>query len=512
MIFCPPDSRPQPGGDSATGPSRDAIFCQIQLKRNSMWGIGRFAASIVLFAVSYRVYLSFLNLELFGLWILFTTIVFYLQFGAFNLPWAVAKLISENLARGELLETQRYAASAVAAIVASSLGILALVYLGRDMFSLLLPAPPDLRPHLPGFLLLAAILTSQAMLAETLGGVVSGLGRMDWSYQLDVLRQVLTFSLAVALLYQGLGVTALFVSHILGYLTCAGAAALLAGRGLNLAWWNRSLISWAHLKQLVRFATPLAGGSLLNLLMQPFNRLLVGYAISLPAVSVYDIADRASQTVRAPVEAALRPYMPQMSGLAAQNDTARIRRQTFRLIRMVILWATPFFIIMFISADQVIRLWLGSLAVPEISLNLRIIMWGYFANMLSIPVYNAFLGMGQAWKCFKIHLIQTFLNIIIATLGMFFIRKVWVISLAVVIALSIASFDMIINFMAQQGQIAKECRKAINTFIIPVVVFSPLFFLYGRFTYFVIAAMLVAGVYFLTIFYVTRSREQIILN
>ncbi len=507
MSLNPPPS--QSGAAAASEPEREALFCRTQLKRNSLWGILRFSATIVLFAVSYRVYLNYLHLELFGLWILFTTLVFYLQQGAFNLPQAVAKLVSECLARGERLAIRRYAVTALAAVAAAGLAAFALIYFARDLFALLLPLPPAIKPQLLGFLLLTAALTCQVMLAETLGGVIAGLGRMDWSYQLELLRQILTFGLAVALLSQGLGLAALFASHILGYLAGVLVAALLIRRCLGTGWWQRSLVSWPHLKELFRLATPLAGGSLINLLLQPFNRLLLGYAVSLPAVSVYDIADRTAQTVRAPVEAALRPYMPQMSGLAAQEDTARIRRMTFHLIRMVILWATPFFIIMFISADQVLRLWLGNLASPEISLNLRIIMWGYFVNMLSIPVYNAFLGLGQVEKCFKIHFLQTFFNVIFALFGIIFFREVWVISSAVTVALTLAAIHMMVNFMTQQGEVLKRCWSGIKVLIIPVIVFLPLFLLYEHFTYFIVATVLISSIYFLIIANISRRLEPV---
>jgi O-antigen/teichoic acid export membrane protein len=128
--------------------------------------------------------------------------------------------------------------------------------------------------------------------------------------------------------------------------------------------------------------------------LTPFNRLLLGYMISPAAVAIYEIADRGAQVIRGIAEKGLRPYMPRISGLQALADLDQIREMTVRLVKGVIIWCIPIFFLFFLIADELVAFWLRTSGTAAISGNLRLILWAYYFNLLSVPVYYAFMGLG----------------------------------------------------------------------------------------------------------------------
>ena len=243
--------------------SADKILSPSQLKKNSFWGIGRCINSILLFAISYPLYLRFLGLEIYGIWVMLMAIVTCLQYSSLNLPQAAAKFISESLVRKDTLSLYQYTSTIIGAIIGIGLVIIVFTFLTRASIAGFLNSPETLRPQVPYLLILAALLTFQVLGAETLGGIVSGAGRMDQVFQADILCRVLGFLLSLGLLHWHYGLLALFYGNICGYLVNVGLMLLFIRRNFGVLPLSWRYLSWQRLRRMVRFTGPLFGGSLL---------------------------------------------------------------------------------------------------------------------------------------------------------------------------------------------------------------------------------------------------------
>jgi O-antigen/teichoic acid export membrane protein len=250
----------EPGHMSATTSSISsfALLSPRQSRQNTVGGIGRSLAVTLLYLVSYPVYIRFRGLEVFGVWIRLMTVVIYLQFGFLALPSAAAKFISENLARQDALRVCQYATSMLGAILGISLLILLLALVSRPFIPFSWVSG-FWAAQLPFLAFLAALVTVQAALAETLVGILAGLGRMDQTFQGEILRQVVTFLISLCLLFQGYQLLALFYGAILAYLLQLAWLVWLIRRSLGFFPLGLRFFSWGRLAETARFSGPLLG-------------------------------------------------------------------------------------------------------------------------------------------------------------------------------------------------------------------------------------------------------------
>jgi len=451
-----------------------------QLRQNTVWGIFRSLTVTLLYLAFYPVYIGFLGLEVFGVWILFMSLVLYLQLGFLNLPQAATKFVSDALARQDALLICRYATSLLGGILGISLLILLLSLASREFLPRLSWIPEPWASQVPYLIGLTALITVQAILAETLGGILSGLGRMDRTYQMEILRHGVAFLASLGLLFKGYQLLAFFYGGILSYLLQLVVLVFFIRRSLGFLPLGLQFFSWPRLVETARFSGPLCGGSLMYCLLGPFNRLMLGYMISPAATAVYEIADRAGQALRSVAEMGLRPYLPQISGLTALGDFEQIRRVTIRLIKTIVIWGTPIFILFFLTADEIVAIWLRSAARPEISGNMRIILWAYYLNLLAFPVYYAFMGMGLVGRCFRNHLVMTLTNVPLAIVFLWGVREVWAVSLAMTVSFGLAALDQIWLFLRTRGEAISLISKGLRALSWPFLFFAPLILLRGH--------------------------------
>jgi O-antigen/teichoic acid export membrane protein len=463
--------------------SADKILSPSQLKKNSFWGIGRCINSILLFAISYPLYLRYLGLEIYGIWVMLIAVVTCLQYSSLNLPQAAAKFISESLVRKDSATLYQDIATLIAAVLGIGLSIIFFAFLAKYLLAGFLKSSGTLRPQLPFLVMLTGLLSFQVLATETLGGIVSGAGRMDRVFQADMLCRVLGFLFSLGLLYHQYELLALFYGSMAGYLVYGILILGLIKRNLGAVPLRWRYLSWQRLRRMVRFTGPLFGGSLLTGLLQPFNRLLLGTVISPAAASIFDIADKGAQVIRSTAETGIRPLMVQISGLDSLRDDGRIRSLSLKCERTILLWITPLVIIAYLMSGHLIPLWLKLKETGQIDLNFHILIVGYLANLIGVPIFYGFMGSGRVNNCFRANLIQTIVNIVTAIIAMLVAPQIWVISFAFSAGMIVACLDLIIRFSKDRIDFIRLMIKGIKKLCIPCLSFIPLLFfkqhLYG---------------------------------
>jgi O-antigen/teichoic acid export membrane protein len=487
--------------------SADKIMSPSQLKKNSFWGIGRCINSILLFAISYPLYLRYLGLEYYGIWVMLMAIVTCLQFSSLNFPQAASKFISESLVRKDTLSLYQYASTIIGAITGMGVVIIVFALLVRSSIAGLLSLPETLRLQVPYLLMLTAVLTLQVLAAETLGGIVSGAGRMDQLFQADILCKVVGFLLSLALLHCDYNLLSLFYGNICGYLIYVTLMLVFIKLNFGVLPLSWRYLSWQKLRRMVRFTGPLFGGSLLTGLMQPFNRLLLGIMISPTAASIYDIADKGAQVIGSTAETGIRPLIVQVSGLDALRDDGRIRDLSLKCEQTILLWATPLFILSFLSAGYVIPFWLKINESSQVMINYSILLFGYFANLILIPIFYSYIGSGQVYNCLRASLVHCIVNVIVAIIGILLVRQIWVICLAFTAGLTLSCLDLLMIFSTDRRDFMHLMKKGIRTIAIPCLFYAPLVFFKQHLYLFILLAVIATLLYALVVIKLTSRKD-----
>ena len=194
---------------------------------------------------------------------------------------------------------------------------------------------------------------------------------------------------------------------------------------------------------------------MVSMLMEPFNKVIISRYIGLSEVAYYELALRGAGQLRSLYEMGLKSIMPKISEL--QQKTQDIRKYIINIhkksINFILIFALPAFLGLFIFSKLVLSLWLGDSYDPQISMALRWFLFGYMINLLSVPNYYIFMGIGHVKYCFLAHLIISVCNIVI--ISFFIILNTMSLSLFV----SIHSFSIIISAIVMISLFTRLSRR-----------------------------------------------------
>jgi O-antigen/teichoic acid export membrane protein len=265
------------------------------------------------------------------------------------------------------------------------------------------------------------VLTLYALLVDVLNSTLSGLGRIDLANYVQVSAQALGAICAIALLHLHFGLGSLLAGTGLTYITVqAVSTAFIMQEGKVQA---HQLFHWdaARYRRLLRFGSGVVGGSLINLLLTPINRLVLARFAGLAAVPIYDIAYTGSMKLRGILESGVRAIMPEVSRLGAHpgpDARARIRHVTRRASVLILLMGVPAFTGALVLAGPVSRFWLGSRYNAAIPSALQIALVGAFVSLLAAPPFYTVMGLGRTDHVFGSFALQSGTNVAVIAVAL----------------------------------------------------------------------------------------------
>ena len=356
---------------------------------------------------SYRAYVRGLGYDTYGVWLLLTTVVTFLQLGSVGLTPAVAKLVAEALGVGDReaarvhIRTALLAVSACAVILATSAAVLVPLAVPR------LGLAPAQQTLIVGWAPWVAALSAYAIGVDTFTAILPGAGRIDLQHWCQTLMTVTTAVVSVVLLHAGMGVQALLIGQMAGYLAQHLMAALCTRAVFaDLRLW-RGRPSMASLRRLVDVGHNLIGSSVLQVLFVPVNRVLLAQHAGPAAVSIYELAYNGSMRFRNLFETGLRAVMPEVSRLSAvEPDPRAITRLHGQAMKLLWIVVVPIYAAVWLVAPALIQAWLGDRATATLIAAFRVTMAGALVSLFAVPAYYVLLGLGRTRPLFVEKLVQ----------------------------------------------------------------------------------------------------------
>lgn len=391
-----------------------------QLRRNMLSGVVTVGTGTLVVLLQYPIYLALLGYRRYGVWIMLSTIVGAAQIGDLGISQALMKLVAEEHERGAKGDAAAYLVSGL--LLLSGVGILIVVALValRHPIARLLNLPIGVEGEFLHLLPYAGLLSAGVLLGQALQGSVSGIGRMDLANYVQLAGRVVGLATGVVLLVLGWGVAALLAGATVALLFRAAWYLTVLHRRIDLNLASLRTAGGRRLKHLVRFGAGVFGGSVMNLLLSPFQKVLVSRYIGIATVPVYEIANRGAMQVRGLGEAAFQATMPEISALAANDPSDsghRIRHLYRRSVALVFGAGAPLFAGVFVLAPELLKVWLGHRYVPSQTEAFRLMLAAAFASLLGVPAYYELLGSGRVRQCFVGHLVQAAMSV--AAVGLF---------------------------------------------------------------------------------------------
>lgn len=154
----------------------------------------------------------------------------------------------------------------------------------------------------------------------------------------------------------------------------------------------------------------------MNMLLSPFNKLMLSRYAGVSSIPAYEIAFRGSMQVRALVEAALRALMPEISRIGANmtfEAKARIAVINKQSVKLILLAGAPLFCGVFIFAGVLLKVWLGDRFVDMLPHTFRIMLVASFVSLVGVPAYYTHMGQGRVHHCLISHSIMSLINVVV---------------------------------------------------------------------------------------------------
>ncbi len=378
-------------------------------------GVATMVVNTAVLAVGYPIYLHFLGYEKYGLWLVLSVVLTFAQLGNLGIGPAVVKLVAEDHARGDIHGVQRYVTTALAILCLSGLVVLSLILLFKASIIDAFKLNADDAKLISSLILYVGILSIYVLNVQVLDAALSGLGRMDLANYIQAIARVISIAAATSLLCLGYGVVSLLIGNMLSYLANHLLAIIFIRRIAPVRLLRGGNLDVRYGKRLMSFGGTVFASSLLNMLFNPFNKLMLSRYVGVASIPVYEIAFTGSMYVRNLIEAALRPLMPEISRLNGSTDeraAEKIRRLYGRSIGLILLAGTPIYLILLVFAPVLLQLWLRERFTEALPWALRIMLVGTFLSLLAVPAYWTLMGKGCIWRNLGAFFVQSMMNLV----------------------------------------------------------------------------------------------------
>lgn len=384
-----------------------------QLRTNVTASAVSTVATAILALLAYPIYLHYLGYQLYGAWLVISSVNAVIQFGSVGLGPAVTKFVAEGVAQNDRDEISDCISTA-SLIVAGTGALLVLAAIGlAHSIAQLLGLTGDLAEVAERFLPWVAAISAYALIVQVRTAALAGLGRTDQSAGATVVGRFFTLGVGWVLLHFGHELTALVVGQVVGtfstHFLSNYAAKKRAGIPLILhARWSKR-----EARRLWEFGRSIAGSSLFQMLLQPLNRLLLTRFAGVESVPIFEIAWGSSMQVRGVLAAGLQALLPDFSHASTQGDVKRLRSLTSKSYRLVFLSA-PLFVLVAAAAPYLLSIWLRSGYLPAQVPAFRLMIGGAFLSLVGVPGYYLLLGSGKTFSVLFAHGVQSVANVIAA--------------------------------------------------------------------------------------------------
>jgi len=385
-----------------------------QLRINMASGVITAVINTVVLAIGYPIYLHFLGYEQYGLWLVLSVVLTVAQLGSLGIGPAVTKLVAEDYGRGDVEGIHHYVTTALALLCLSGSLVLILMLLFESSIVAafkLTDANAQIAISLIPYI---GILSVYVFAVQVPNAVLSGLGRMDLANYIQTASRIVGVTAATVLLYKGIGVAGLLIGNALSHLVTHVLSLVYIRRITKLRALRLENLDWTRCKRLLCIGGNVFGASLISMLFNPFNKLMLSRYAGVASVPVYEIAFTGSMQVRSLIDSGLRAIIPEVSRIGAEmtgKAKDRISQVYRHSMRLVFLAGIPIYAGVTILAPLLLKRWLGDSFVETLPGAFRIMLIGTsFTSLVGGLPYYVIMGCGKVRRLIVSNLIAAGCN------------------------------------------------------------------------------------------------------
>jgi O-antigen/teichoic acid export membrane protein len=366
------------------------------LRRNAIYSLIAFVVPNVLLLASTPFLIRWLGTENFGLWML--SLATFGLLGAFDLAigTGVSKFVAEYTTRNDAQALGGTAFTGFVIQIGVGLIVMVPLYLSAGAVAGVIGANGVPQDRVADVVRLSALGFLPLMLKSWALAVSVGLQRFGDVALATIAQNGMTFASALLIVRAGGSVIDVVIASVLALCAVALVMTVLAFRllsrhGARLAVASRYARQTAHFISATSFT---AAGIVL---FSAFDRIAVGIAVGLPAVTYYTVSIGVASKVLNFADVVTRPLMPAASSWMGRGRVDVVRAYFRRSSALVALTTVPLCLVLFFSCSPLLHWWLGDAVAHHVVSPFRVLLVVYTTVALIAPSFHIANGVGRPW-------------------------------------------------------------------------------------------------------------------
>ncbi len=430
---------------------RNRLRSVSQLKKNVASGAVLSCFDTLAGFIAYPFYLKILGAEQYGLWATVSVVLVFCRLGQFGIDTAITRYVAAEYGRKNLKAVTEYISTSFYILIVPSVVIIGILGFFSTHIAGFLNADRAAAAEVGRLIFLMGFLSMLGLFVNVIRGVVAGIGRMDVANYVSAVGRISQVAFALILLVIGSGIWGLYFGFLLSYVLRLTVWVLMLKYTYRLHIFELRAFRRKKLAELLKYGGGLTTASVGNMLVMPFNKLIIARYVGLSEVAYYQIANRVITSLRGVFVQGLQALLPRISeikGKAAETlesieKIAAIRRKG---MLFVLLCACPMFALIFVFAHPLLRIWLGEGFETQIAVATRILIIGWLANILTSPDYFTFLGIGRVKNIVGATWLKTATNIIPILVMLLIGVKLTFVSVVAITSASLVTASILLKY------------------------------------------------------------------
>lgn len=394
--------------------------------------------NIVVMVIGFPIYLHFLGYEKYGVWLVLSTVLTFASLGNLGIGTAVMKLVAEEYGRGNTSGVQRYIATAIALLFLSGMMVLAVILIFRNPIVAAFKLDAENRQMVFWLLPYIGVLCIYSFIVQIFEAALSGLGRMDLANYIRTLSNVIQVATSGILLAFGSSVKSMLIGSFVSCIIIHVLTIICMRRIIHLRIWDIGNINRVYLKSLFQFGGTIFSGSLISMLFNPFNKLMLSRYAGVATLPIYEIAFTGSMHVRSLAEAGLRALVPKISYLSAnlnKKGSKKILALYRRSMKLILVFGAPFYGVLLMLSPFLLKIWLDGKFDEALPGAFQLMLFGTYLSLLGVPAYYFLMGTGKVLACVLSMAIAATVNIVMVITIIFITHTLTIRNIVLIVVL-----------------------------------------------------------------------------
>jgi len=439
--------------------------------------------------ILYRFLLDTIGVKQLGIWSLVLATTSVTQIASFGLSGSVVKFVAKYIARGEKENASKVVQTATIS-VAVFVGFILLI--GYPFFRILLRflVPSKFLPLTLSILPYAILSLWLMVITGILQSGIDGCHRIDLESVLGMIGVILhlVFCFLLVPMY---GLKGVAYARVLDNFLILFASWFLLRRYLPLPLflpykWNKSFF-----KEIIGYGLNFQLISFTSMFYDPVTKALLSKFGGLSMVGYYGMANKIIQHLRAFLPSATYSLVPTVAELK-EKTPQKIKFIYLSSYRLLFYIALPLYSWVILCAPFISKLWIGYYQPTFVFFTILLAI-GWFMNILNVPAYFVYLGIGELrWNVIS-HIstavLNTGLGFVLGKLyGGFGVVTGWILSL--ILGSSIVYLSYHIKYKIPFIELLPYKSRMIGLVCILSILFEFLIITHCKINYFINAILL----------------------